>query len=168
MKQAGARTGYNTLFFAVVATLACASAVYAYFHPDHIAVASQTAISALSIIFGLSTAITSILVTPNQTAAGLPSDPDLAKRILSRVAHDNDKTLKRQTYLNSAAIVAVIVGLIYLVAHSAQCTGQVTRLAAALFAFMSTVCLSYALLLPRLLKSLFQRNSYLSSRKYTK
>lgn len=155
----------NLFFFTGVVVCVAVAAIFAYFHPSHIETAGRAAISSLSIIFGLSTAVTSLLAVPVENPADLHNDPHLAKQIQAKIERDNRRTLNRQNAINTLAILSIVFGLVYLTANSYDGCSTATRFTAALFAASSTLCLLSALMLPHLLKTLFQRNTYLANKR---
>lgn len=154
------------LFGAIIALSGCAG-LYAYFSPENIEGASRSAISALSIIFGLSTAVSSLLSSHTGLKGSSSNDPHLATQQKARALKDDDRTLVRQKRLHLLTLGSIILGIVYLVAISDSPCALTTRILAFAFASGATISLLSTMFLPSLLTSLIKRNAYLQRHKNT-
>lgn len=149
------------LLFGVIIALGLLAGGYAYSFPENIEGASRSAISALSIIFGLSTAVSSLLSSHNTLKGASSNDPHLAAQQRAKALKDDNKTLFRQKLLHLLTLGSIIIGIVYLVAlEDSQCS-VITKLIAFVFACGATISLLSTLFLPSLLTSLIKRNAYL-------
>lgn len=152
----------SMLWFGAIIVLACCTGFYAYFSPRNIENASSSAIAALSIIFGLSTAVSSLLSSQLGLMGKFSNDPHLAERQKEKLLKDDSRTLFRQKMLHILTLVSVISGILYLVAIKDSPCSLITRGLAFTFASSATVSLLSTLFLPNLLTSLIARNAYLT------
>lgn len=151
--------------FVVIILLSCSAGVYAFFLPQNIENASGSAIAALSIIFGLSTAVLTLLAPKMVEPAGLSNDPHQAAKQKDIICQDDDRTLLRQKTLHQITLVSVLLGLIYLVAIEDSPCSLITKTIAFSFSFSATFSLLSTLFLPNLLSSLVERNSHIHREK---
>jgi hypothetical protein len=143
-----------------VAVLACsmAAAVYGLFNPDAVMPAATNAIAALSIIFGLSAAVSSLLIAGQVSPRQISNDPTVAKRVSDRLKRHDHRTIDRLKYMQTGALVAVVLGIAYQVAATDARSPSVTSVLAAGFAFAATFSLLFATALPSLFSHLQKRN----------
>lgn len=151
---------WPVLLFGVIIAFGVFAGIYAYSFPENIEGASRSAISALSIIFGLSTAVSSLLSSHNALKGSSSNDPHLAAQQRAKALKDDNKTLFRQKLLHVFTLGSIIIGIVYLVAvKDSQCS-VITRIIAFAFASGATISLLSTLFLPSLLTSLIKRNAY--------
>lgn len=149
------------LLCCIIVLLGLSAGTYAYSFPQSIKDASRPAITALSIIFGLSTAISSVVGATLSDKHTSSNDPALAASQRIKARTDDNRTLSRLTILYQITLLTIITGIIYLVASDDSNCSQSTRILAFLFAAGMTVSLFSALFLPGLLTSTIKRNKYL-------
>lgn len=152
---------FRMIIFTGILLLGVCAGTYAFLSPENIQGASRSAISALSIIFGLSTAVSSMLMSSRNYAASTSKDPHLAKSQDEQAQRDDNRTLTRQKALHLITIATIILGIIYLVAVEAAPCGTATRVFAFLFSCGAIVCLLSTMFLPSLLTLLIRRNAFL-------
>lgn len=155
------------ILFIAVFTLGGCAGLYAYFAPENIEAASRSTISALSIIFGLSTAVSSLLSSHTVLKGSSSNDPHLAAQQKIKALKDDDRTLVRQKWLHLLTLGSIIFGIVYLVAIKDSPCALATRVVAFAFASGASISLLSTLLLPSLLTSLIKRNTYLQRHKDT-
>lgn len=153
------------LSFGAILLLGCCVGVYAFFSPANLESASSSAIAALSIIFGLSTAVSALLTSHTGEVSSSSNDPHLAAHQKDQIAKDDDRTLFRQKILHLVTLASIILGLLYLVALKDSPNGLITKILALGFASSATVSLLSTMFLPSLLTSLIKRNAYLQNKK---
>ena len=151
---------------AVSVILLCAGGVgwYGFVSPNSFEDAARTAVSSLSIIFGLTAAMSSLLHVRQKNAGSLSNDPATAERLGDQLDFDDNRTILRQSILHVAALLTILLGLAYLVVLKDAPHSLVTKVIAAAFGFGTTLSLMSALFLPRLLAVLIKRNAYFQSR----
>lgn len=138
-------------------------AVFACNNPGIIAPASNAAISALSIIFGLSIAVSALPVHRGDLASRLSNDPAMGKNLARKVENDNVRTLFRQKQLTWLALMSIVSGLVYLVIFKHNPDGGITKIIAAAFSGLTSATLLFTLFLPGLLSTLGIRNAYIDN-----
>lgn len=153
------------LLFVGVITLGGCAGLYAYISPENIEGASRSAISALSIIFGLSTAVSSLLSSHTVSKGSSSNDPHLAAQQKAKALKDDDRTLFRQKMLHLLTLGSIILGIVYLVAIKDSPCALTTRILAFAFASGATISLLSTMFLPNLLTSLIKRNAYFQRHK---
>ena len=151
--------------FGVIFCLSCSAGLYAFFSPQNIEGASSSAIAALSIIFGLSTAVLTLLKPQEDKTTGLSNDPFQRAKQIEIIQRDDARTLSRQKTLHQITLASVIFGLIYLVALKDSPNSLITKTIAFSFSFSATFSLLSTMFLPNLLASLVERNSHIQGRK---
>lgn len=156
--------GLNFALSAIIVVTAGAAAVFAFQMPAKIEPATNAMITSLSIIFGLSVAITSMAIPASTASKKLSNDPIVAKRQADKRQNDDKRTLTRQKLLTWAALAAVLLGIMFLVAFETSPCATITRLIAAAFTSTAACALLFTLFLPNLLTSLVRRNAYLQSK----
>ncbi len=159
--NSGFRKNLLTVITAVLLSLSTGS--FAYFNPTAIEPAASPAISALSVIFGLSIAVSSIALASHNLQPPLGNDPSTNNTKRDRQKADDQRTLTRQKYLTWLALLALILGLIFLVAFKKAPCAILTRIIAATFSFMTSTALMFSLRLPGLLSSIALRNRNFST-----
>lgn len=153
------------LVFGVIFTLGGCAGLYAYLSPANIEGASRSAISALCIIFGLSTAVSSLLSSHTALKGSSSNDPHLAVQQKSRALKDDDRSLFRQKMLHLLTLGSIILGIVYHVAIMDSPSALATRILASAFASGATISLLSTMFLPSLLTSLIKRNAYFQRHK---
>lgn len=153
------------LAFGAILIFGVCTGAYAFQFPENIESASRSAIAALSIIFGLSTAVSSLLASHLSAEFSSSNDPDLAAQQKEQARKDDNRTLSRQKALHLTALASIILGIAYLVAVKDSPSALVTKLLAFLFASGAMVSLLSTMFLPSLLTSLVRRNAYLQRQK---
>lgn len=153
------------LTFGAIALLGGCAGLYAFLSPENIEGASRSAISALSIIFGLSTAVSAMLTSHSNIMASSSNDPHLAAKQKEQALKDDTRTLSRQRALHLVTLSSIILGVVYLVALKDSPCALATRILAFMFAGGATVSLLSTMFLPNLLASLVRRNAYLQRQK---
>lgn len=153
--------------FAFISILLCAGGVglYGFWSPSSFENAARTAVSSLSIIFGLTAAMSSLLHVNQKKPESLSNDPASAERLGDQLDFDDNRTLLRQSALHIIALLTILLGLAYLVMLKEAPSSMVTKIVAAAFGFGTTLSLLSALFLPRLLAVLIKRNAHFQSRK---
>lgn len=152
---------FRMINFVIILLLGVCAGTYAFYSPENIEGASRSAISALSIIFGLSTAVSSLLTSNKTEDVSSSNDPHLAKLQNEQAQRDDDRTLSRQKALHLITIASIILGIVYLVAVADSPCGIATKLLAFSFAFGATISLLSTMFLPSLLTLLVRRNAFL-------
>lgn len=155
----------NVVAFSLILAGAAFAACYGFKSPSSYKDAAGVAVSALSIIFGLTAAISSLLHLKLHSPSSLSNDPENAKKIGKQLGFDDDRTLLRQGALHVTALISIMTGLAYLVAIKEAPCALFTRIVAASFAFGTTISLLSSLFLPRLFAALIKRNAYIQTRK---
>lgn len=158
--KAGALKNATTSFLFVA--LAVFAGVFAYSSPGAVEAAASPAISALSVIFGLSIAISTLALSSQGSAAPLTNDPLITRQMQEKISGDNNRTLTRQKSLTWTALAALMLGLVFLASFEKAPYSTPTRLIAALFTTSSSAALLFTLHLPNLLSLLALRNGHLS------
>ncbi|MEP3784134.1 hypothetical protein [Ascidiaceihabitans sp.] len=159
------QAGFNAAFVLLILIAACGAATYGFRSPASFESAARTAISSLSIIFGLSAAISSLIQSNGSASGQVSNDPVVAKKISGKLVADDNRTLVRQRALHFSTLISVILGLVYLVAVKDAPCAIVTRWITAAFVFGTSVSLLSTLVLPNLLISLVKRNAHLQSKR---
>lgn len=158
-------TVIRMLIFCAIILLSICAGIYAFLSPQNIEEASRSAISAMSIIFGLSTAVSSMLTSHSSDLSSYSNDPHLAATQKKHAIKDDNMTRARQRALHLAALSSIIMGIAYLVAVKDSPCAFITRILAFMFSIATTISLFSTMLLPDLLMSLVKRNAYLQRKK---
>ena len=157
-------TSLNIIAFILILICASLAALYGFRSPASFENAARTAVSSLSIIFGLTAAMSSLLHVNNKRPGNLSNDPKVAERIGAQLVHDDNRSLLRQGALHITALLSIILGLVYLVALKDAPNSVVTKSITAAFVFGTTVSLLSTLFLPKLLTTLVKRNAHIHSK----
>lgn len=155
----------NVVAFSLMLVGAAFAAWYGFQSPSSYKDAAGVAVSSLSIIFGLTAAISSLLHVKLQSPSSLSNDPENAKKMGEHLSFDDDRTLLRQGALHVTALVSIMTGLAYLVAIKEAPCALFTRIVTAGFAFGTTISLLSTLFLPRLFAALIKRNTYTQTKR---
>ena len=115
----------------------------------------------MSIIFGLSAAVSSLLIAGQLQPKQISNDPHVAQRLSERSNKDDLTTLSRLKYLQSLTLLSVLVGLFYQVTLQDGRAELLCSISAAAFAWSAVFCLLYSLALPALFGRMQARNSVL-------
>ena len=150
------------LTFCAIVGLGLLTGRYAFTAPQNIENASEATITALSIIFGVSSAISSVLTAAAFNSSKISHDPHLSETQKKRLERDDDRTLARQTILNVTAFASIVLGIAYLVSFKADPISLVTKSLAGTFSFGATISLLFALYLPILHRAALRRSIYIS------
>lgn len=150
--------------FFLILVCSISAGFYAYNSPDNIEGAVRTTVSALSIIFALSTVVSSMLLAYAKTPQTSSNDPNLAELQRAKAIQDDGRTLSRQKALYVISIISIILGIVFLVAFKDSPCGGFTRCVAFAFATCATLSLLCTIFLPSLIADLFRRNLYLDGR----
>lgn len=155
---------FNALLFLIIGAVALAAAYYGYLSPGSFETAARTAVSSLSIIFGLSAAISSLVHINGNASLRVSSDPATSARIDEKLTSDDDRTLCRLRLLHLVTLVSIMFGLVYLVAVNDAPCAIFTKLITGAFVFGTSVALMSTLFLPSLLIAMVKRNAYVRSK----
>lgn len=150
----------NMVAFIAILLLGILAGAYSFNFPENIEGAARSAIAALSIIFGLSTAISSLLTSYSTDVSSYSNDPHLAARQKEKAEDDDGRTLSRQMVLYLVTISSIVLGIVFLVAVKDAPHSMITKVIASLFSGGVTVSLLSTMFLPSLLASLIRRNAY--------
>lgn len=152
--------GYINLFLTLmIGAAALGAAVYAFNYPTVIEPAANAAIASLSIVFGLSTAISSLASMNPSELSYLSRDQSVKGMQIATIIRDNQRTISRQKALNWSALTSVCLGLVYLVSVYVCVECLLAKIVAAAFTGLSFATLLFAFFLPALLSALIKRNS---------
>lgn len=159
------QAGSNAAFVLLILIAASGAATYGFRSPTSFEAAARTAISSLSIIFGLSAAISSLIQSNASSSGAISNDPVVARRVTDKMVSDDHRTLRRQRLLHYATLISVILGLVYLVAIKDAPCATITRWITAAFVFGTSISLLSTLVLPNLLISLVKRNAHIQGKR---
>jgi len=154
------RTHKNMALFVIYVAVSLVGATIGLLHPKAILAATDTAIASLSILSGLSLAVSSLAGGVGRLGRNQPNDPVLEENLSAKVAQDNSNISLRQSYLIKTFLAAILLGLSFKVSYEMSSDSNTTIWLSALFSFCATFSLLAAFHLPRLLSALHHRNRH--------
>lgn len=155
----------NLLYAILVATLSAGAGLFAFNNHCSLEPAARSAISALSIIFGLSTAVSTLLSAREGRPEGSFGDPSVEKSVKRDFETGQRQARHRQAWLNVAALLSIIAGLIYLVLLDSHQATPAPQAAAVIFAVLSSATLLFTLRMPGLMLRIAERNEFFERRR---
>lgn len=141
----------NLIYAVLISVLATGAGFFAFQNPHSLESASRSSISALSIIFGLSTAVSTLLSAREGRPDSTYGDPSLEKSIKRSFVQGQRQARQRQSWLNTAALLSIISGLIYQVVLSSHTQLIVLQVIATVFAALTSATLLFTLRMPGLM-----------------
>lgn len=151
----------NLVQFSSCVAASMAAAIVGYLHPCAILPVTDTTITALSVMFGLSMAVYSLasreVIALNKNR---PNDPMVARQISQKITRDNNLTTQRQKLLISIFLLAIILGILLKVADNIPHAAPIVPWLSAFFSFFGALSLLGAFYLPGLLSKLHKRNQH--------
>ena len=155
---------FNAVCFLSITGIGFGAGAYGYSSPCSFQTSAQTAVSSLSIIFGLSVAISSLLHINAGAAGRTSNDPATSASIDHKLASDDDRTLRRLMFLHVITLCSILLGLVYLVAIHDAPSAIITKAVTSAFVFCTAFTLLSTLFLPSLLVQMVKRNTYIKSK----
>ena len=151
----------NVILVALIAAASLWGMCQGYLNPLTSKRIASEVIASLSIIFGLSAAVTAIVGAKGVTTSGVTNDPALQDAVRARVERDNERVLWRLKWLHYLTLVTIILGIFFLAIYDEATVTSLPKLVSSVFVFCTIVALLFSLLLPKLLMDLVRRNSFL-------
>ncbi len=147
--------------FALFLALATASGVSGYLFPKAALAVTDTVVTSLSILFGLSMAVYSLASRRvSHLGQNRPNDPLIDKQIKEDIRDGNELVLSRQNYLLSLFLFSIIIGIAFKAFEKIPEAGAFVPIISSLFSFTGALSLLGAFFLPGLLLKLHQRNQH--------
>ncbi|WP_102870532.1 hypothetical protein [Phaeobacter inhibens] len=149
----------NITAIAACLGLSVFSAIVGYHEPVAINAVAPTAITAISIIFGLSLSTLAITAAFSPVSDSATNDKRAQTQLEQDVFREDLRTIKRHKYLILLFLAAVFAGISFITIFQ-LCTGTIwASVASAVFSFLSALSLCLAFYLPFVIASQLERDS---------
>jgi hypothetical protein len=149
----------NFLLSLLILIVAVSCAIWGYANPDSIQRVAAYAISALTIVFALSTLVPTLLFSFLGQVEH-HNEPSLVAQQISTARNDDKRTISRLRWLNFITLLTVIVGLMFIASWDDECFHLFSRILAGIFSGGSVVVFLFSLFLPSLIQQLVLRGAY--------
>jgi len=151
----------NLVVFLICVALAAAAGAVGHSFPKAVVSVTDTVVTSLSIIFGLSMAVYSLASRKTDALRdNRPNDPLIEKQVKKDIASGNSTVLARQSIMLSLFLISIMLGIALKVTDKIPEALQAMPVMSGLFSFTSTLSLLAAFFLPVLLLKLHQTNQH--------
>lgn len=154
---------FNVLIVVFVLAVAIGASLFAFYSPKSILAAAATIVTSLSVIFGLSLAL--ITLVSGNVDVSEQSTPKREERyaIKKDIERDNRRTISRQKQAIVVLLSSVVLGISLITVSDFAPDEYLQRIVATAFAFSSTLSFAIAFVLPFSISVNAQRDQYFRS-----
>lgn len=150
----------NIFAIAVTCGVAVAVARFAYCAPDTVLAVTSTAVTSISIIFGLSLSLISLASQQIRVSEQVVPRLETRKGIEIDLASENERTILRQKLAVTVLMLSVALGLVFLGVSEHDPSSIWRSIVGSAFAFFTTLSVSLSFVLPFSISATIRRNNY--------
>jgi hypothetical protein len=153
---------FNILAILATGIFAIAVARFAYGAPNTVLAVTGTAVTSISIIFGLSLSLVTLASQQIKISEQVVPRLETRKGVEADLANENDRTILRQKLAVSVLMLSVALGMIFLGVSEHDPLSIWRNVVGSAFAFFTTLSISLAFVLPFSISATIRRNNYFS------
>lgn len=150
----------NLIAFLIAITVSLAAGVFGYSNPKAVLAVSNTVITSMSIIFGLSLSLITLASSQISVSEEAVPRKQIRRGIEIDLDWENSRIIFRQKLAVCTLLMSVFLGIIFM--GSAEYAPESTIHAAigAAFAFLTTISFAISFVLPFSISNIIRRNRY--------